>query len=192
MARSAWPRSRLNATPSVGTLTGPFKVPDAITDTGPPLHLHEIDRLSALRSFEQLRMPPLVVKELSGFGLVPARLFPETDPRIVVTPPENNSWQELLQDGGPRIQPADAQVLVLARQVRFQLPVLTDDLSLRRRVEGEGGTAVGSLGILLRSFRDQALSREELEDAVERLMTGSTLHLSAAFRAYVRGLLRDL
>ena len=172
-------------------LTGPCKVPEAIADTGPILHLHEINHLSALKSFQELLIPPLVVEELSRFGLEP-KLLAAAGPKVAVSPPESDAWQSLLRDGGPVIQPADAQVLVLARQAHFGLPVLTDDLSLRQRVESEGGTAVGSLGILLRAYRTGALTRQRLENAVERLMKESTLHLSIAFRGYIRGLLQEL
>ena len=37
---------------------------EAITDTGPVLHLHEIDWLEALRVFDRLVMPDLVAEEL--------------------------------------------------------------------------------------------------------------------------------
>ncbi len=172
-------------------LTGPCKVPKAITDTGPILHLHEINHLNALESFEELQMTPLVVEELSRFGLEP-KLLEAAGPKVAVFPPESDTWQSLLQDGGPVIQPADAQILVLARQTHFGLPVLTDDLSLRQRVESEGGTAVGSLGILLRAYRIGALTRQRLENAVERLLKESTLHLSVTFRGYIRRLLQEL
>jgi predicted nucleic acid-binding protein len=42
---------------------------EAITDTGPVLHLNEIGRLECLRIFEHLVMPDLVAEELHNYGL---------------------------------------------------------------------------------------------------------------------------
>jgi hypothetical protein len=47
---------------------------EAITDTGPVLHLNEIGRLECLRIFEHLVMPDLVAEELRAYGLDPSHL----------------------------------------------------------------------------------------------------------------------
>jgi len=70
--------------------------------------------------------------------------------------------------------------------------VLTDDLALRRRLENQGVTVVGSVGVLVRAYTTGRIRRDELEGAVDTLFTISTLHLSRAFRAYVRHLLANL
>lgn len=44
-------------------------MPDAICDTGPILHLHEIGCLQVLSSFDVLRLPDLVVEELRAYRL---------------------------------------------------------------------------------------------------------------------------
>jgi hypothetical protein len=90
------------------------------------------------------------------------------------------------------IQPADAQVLALARADQGGRAVLTDDLALRRRRVAQGSTAVGTIGVLVRAYRTDRLPRGDLERAVEALFDRSTLHLSRAFRAYVRRLLAGL
>ena len=90
------------------------------------------------------------------------------------------------------IQPADAQVLVLARLNRFRDPVLTDDLVLRRRLEDHQVLAIGSIGILIRAYTTGHLSRTDLENAVEALITTSSLHISPAFRKYISHLITTL
>lgn len=42
---------------------------DAIADTGPILHLHEIGRLDALRIFDSLLIPDLAADEIRAYGL---------------------------------------------------------------------------------------------------------------------------
>jgi len=44
-------------------------MPEAVSDTGPILHLHEINRLYALSVFERLLIPALVAEELKSYGL---------------------------------------------------------------------------------------------------------------------------
>jgi hypothetical protein len=48
------------------------------------------------------------------------------------------------------------------------------------------------VGILIRAYAVGALSREELKRSSEALLEESSLHLSRAFRTYVRKLVADL
>ena len=91
-----------------------------------------------------------------------------------------------------QVQPADAQVFSLARESGFRSLVLTDDLALRRLLEGYGSPATGTVGILIRAYTVQRISRDELELAFDALFRVSTLHLGRAFRTYLRHLLSDL
>jgi len=49
-------------------------MPEAISDTGPLLHLHEIGQLDALGIFTHLILPSLVADKLRTHGLKPANL----------------------------------------------------------------------------------------------------------------------
>ncbi|HBL32120.1 MAG TPA: DNA-binding protein, partial [Acidobacteria bacterium] len=51
---------------------------------------------------------------------------------------------------------------------------------------------VGSIGVLIRAYRDGRLTRNLLEGCVENLLENSTLHLSRSFRAYVLQLVAEL
>jgi len=42
---------------------------EVIIDTGPLLHLHEINRLSLLNRFDQFHLPEEVARELTDYGL---------------------------------------------------------------------------------------------------------------------------
>lgn len=106
---------------------------------------------------------------------------------------DDAQWKSLVNvRGQPTIHPADAQVFALAQLHQFAMPVLTDDLDLRRRLESQGAVVVGSVGVLVRAYSRHLISRAELENAVDMLFTQSTLHVSRAFVAYVRGLLSEL
>jgi len=166
-------------------------VPEAISDTGPVLHLQEIGRLTALTVVPPLLLPYLVLKELEAYGLEAARLR-EAGIDFTVKGVEPLAWRTVLRDVAPQIQPADAQVFSLAQASGFQSLVLTDDLALRRLLESHGSLVTGTVGLLIRAYTVRSISREQMETAFEALFQESTLHLSHAFRTYVRKLLADL
>ena len=101
-------------------------------------------------------------------------------------------WRQVLRDIAPQVQPADAQVFSLARESGFRSLVLTDDLALRRLLEGHGSPVTGTVGILIRAYTVHTISREDVELAFDALFRTSTLHLGRAFRTYLRSLLDDL
>lgn len=175
-----------------GTWSGASGVPETISDTGPILHLREIGRLPLLATLSPLNVPELVLAELSFYGIHPAELA-TAGVELVVSPVAEPVWKEiLLTPGLPRIHPADAQVFAMARSGSFQGLVLTDDLALRTLLEREGAIVAGSIGVLIRAYRDGGLDHDLLERCVEDLLEQSTLHLSPAFRAYVRQLVTEL
>jgi predicted nucleic acid-binding protein len=167
-------------------------MPEAISDTGPVLHLHEIGRLKALGVFTHLTVPGLVADELHFYGLDLANLGIPDLTVAVAQVSETRRDQVLAESAGPPIHPADAEVLVLAQDDGFRTPVLTDDLALRRRLEASGATVSGSVGILVRAYKVGTLTRSQLENAVDALFAESTLHLSRAFQVYVRKLVAEL
>lgn len=165
----------------------------AISDTGPILHLHEINRLDALGVFARIDVPDRVALELERLGLAPAMLLEGAGgSELVVVSPSEMAGEVGEPAGTATLQPADRQVLALARESDLRFPVLTDDLALRQQIEGEGGLAVGTVGLLVRSFVLGRSDRGDFESAVERLMSRSSLHMSRPFRRYVLGLIRDL
>ena len=170
---------------------GVWEMGEAISDTGPILHLHEIDRLYALNVFNGLFIPTLVADELRVWGLNISNLGISAG--ISVMTVDSGRRVEVLEDvSNSPIQPADAEVLILAEDDGFKKPVLTDDMRLRKRLESRGALVVGSVGVLFRAYHIGMLERNELDMAVVALFEESTLHLSPAFRAYVREFLTDL
>ena len=166
-------------------------MPEAVSDTGPVLHLQEIGQLTALATVTPLILPDLVVEELAARGV---EIDPLREKGLLVTvfPVDPRVWKKVLRDIAPHIQPADAQVFTLVRDHGFRLLALTDDLALRRLLEMHGALVVGTVGILLRAYGQGLISRNDLDAFFEDLFHRSSLHLSSAFRAYLRKLLADL
>jgi hypothetical protein len=48
------------------------------------------------------------------------------------------------------------------------------------------------VGILIHAYRQQLMSKIQLENAIDSLFDESSLHLSPAFRVYVRQLLKGV
>jgi predicted nucleic acid-binding protein len=162
---------------------------DAVADTGPILHLSEIGQLICLHVFNRIILPDLVAAELLAYGVS----LDNMGIAIEVTPALNDDWQSLIGGAGASaIHPADAQVIAMAQKQAFTFPVLTDDLALRRRLEMQGATVVGSFGVLVRAHSVGILERQTLKNAVDNLFTTSSLHTSQAFRAYAQSLLLRL
>lgn len=156
------------------------------------MHLHEIGRLESLLTVAPLIFPNRVWEELRRRTLDRTALH-EAGVESSVADIEALEWKVLLAGPEPaRLQPADAQVFFLAQVGLFQALVLTDDLALRRRLEAHGATVVGSVGILIRAYASGRFPRHELEQSVETLLEESSLHLSRAFRVYVRKLVSEL
>ena len=163
-------------------------MPETISDTGPVLHLHEIGRLDTLAIVEPLVFPLGVWEELQHRRLDQATLQ-QAGLRFSIS----TAGRDLLSKAETlRLQPADSEVFLLAQEDRFESLVLTDDLALRRLLEEQGAIVAGSVGILVRAYAAGSLSREGLERCIEALLEESSLHLSRAFRAYVRKLVTDL
>lgn len=100
-------------------------VPEAIVDTGPLLHLYEIGRLSALTIFKTLLVPGAVNRELERFG-VAATLAGLAEVRLDLRDIAEDETRLELEGTNHAIQPADAEVLALARSQRFSQPILTE------------------------------------------------------------------
>jgi predicted nucleic acid-binding protein len=106
-----------------------------------------------------------------------------------VSPSEIDATRRSLQRF--KLHEPDLSVAALAASTRPDL-VLTDDLELRKALEARGHLVVGSVGILVRAFKEARLSRAGLEAALDALLDGSGLYLSKAFRLHVSKLLGNL
>lgn len=164
---------------------------EAISDTGPILHLSEIDMLFCLRIFERVYIPSLVASELEDFGV--ALDNAKIPAKIVIVPVDQGRREQILQSlPRPPIHLADAEVFILGLDRVLPRLVLTDDMALRRHLEHHGLLVVGSVGVLVRAYHEGMLSYTTLNEAIDALLMQSTLHLSSAFRMYVRNLVDHL
>jgi len=162
----------------------------AVADTGPVLHLAEIGCLRLFELFERLLISQQVRAELRALSVL-SRAITILGERLrieEVLPYEISEAQRNAADF--KLQKADLSVIALAHKVSPNI-VLTDDLRLRKALESQRFTVVGSVGVLVRAFRMGLINRAELEDAVDRLLDDSSLYTSSVFRSLVRGIIDD-
>ena len=156
----------------------------AVSDTGPALHLSEINSLAVMKEFDKIVISDLVNSELQKFGVMPVveqALCGTLEVRRV-KPSEITAQSRDLSCF--MLHRADLSVAALAQRLTTGI-VLTDDLELRKALESRGTLVVGSIGMLFRSLRSGKLCKDELRMILDRLFDGSTLYLSKGLKKHV-------
>ncbi len=163
----------------------------AVSDTGPLLHLTEIGHTHLFTLFPSVIISSQVEAELTQYEVCDHIMSLLTNQLIVVEvePHEIVAQQKAL--AGFKVQPTDTSVAALAAKYT-PVVVLTDDLELRKGLEAQGYFVTGSVGVLIRAFKTQQLTKNELYTLLDQLFDGSTLYLRREFYEHVRQLLNRL
>lgn len=164
---------------------------EAVSDTGPVRHLWEIQQQRILTLFSTIYLPNQVKEELSLQDVWQNLDQAVLDCFRVESVADSEIQKMSVTKAFTELQPADIAVIALAKSLNPSA-VLTDDLDLRKALESLGLTAVGSVGLLIRAFKNGHFGKPELEVLIDGLFTGSTLYLSPAFKQRVRKLIKDL
>jgi predicted nucleic acid-binding protein len=158
-----------------------------VCDSGPLSHLWQIDLCPAFAVFDEIHLPDQVAGEvLQNVDLDQLKHF--TQLQIHTISPSQIESAKQVQPQGANLQLADLAVFALARMLTHDL-VLTDDLELRRTLEGQGFRPMGSVGVLIHAYKTNQIDRAQLNQAIDKLFTQSTLYLSPQFKSYVRRLI---
>jgi predicted nucleic acid-binding protein len=138
---------------------GPGQVA-AVADTGPLIHLAEIDCLSLLSIFEEIHVPEGVWHEADRPSTI----------REELTFAKRHSLRRdeitgfTADHGLEKLQAGERESLLLC--LKLAVPVLlTDDLAVRRAAKTLGLTPVGSLGIIARAHQIGRISIDTAERA---------------------------
>lgn len=160
----------------------------AVSDTGPVLHLVEVDLVEQLAMFDRVAVSQHVKAELRRRGALRAAAEALGDRLRVEQVKSDEIAAQRSAFSALNLHLADLSTAALAARLRPTV-VLTDDLALRRGLEGEGFTVAGSVGVLVRALTSGRIDRAQLDKSLDRLFDGSSLHTSKAFQTRVRELL---
>lgn len=144
---------------------------NAVSDTGPLYHLSQIKTMEVFVLFSPLAIPPEVEKELAKYK-VPVPSFVKT----IQLEPKTKDFINLLAFQF-ELDLGEAEAIALVRQENAHL-FFTDDLDARQTAKDLGIVVHGSVGILLRAFREGRLSKKEATEKIRALQT-TTLYITS-------------
>jgi len=138
----------------------------AVVDTGPVIHLDQLDSLTLLSVFDQVILPSTVYEELAE-GTVPDKLKHLDYDLKTAENPDTDS-----------LDPGEAAGFELARTM--DAVFLTDDLEARQTATEHGIEVHGSIGVITRNYRRGKINQEEAENLIRRLQLDSALFTTDA------------
>jgi predicted nucleic acid-binding protein len=141
----------------------------AVADTGPLIHLAEIDSLQLLTTIDQLLIPETVYAELEEGGIPPELSDLEWERIEVVEPIESST--EL--DAGERA------ALTVALE-RDNVVFLTDDLAAREFAHERNIEVHGSIGIIALAYHRDVVLSDEAASLMRALQTETSLFITDA------------
>ncbi len=143
-----------------------------VSNSGPLIHLAQIDRLNLIKElFEEVIIPYEVKLEVidrgKDEGMADAFLIESEVENgwIVVANKHNNKIKEIAESAG--IDVGEASAIMLAKKLKY--PILIDDLAARRFAIGLGLEVIGSIGVLIKSAKLQKIPKNEALDATDKL-----------------------
>ncbi len=144
-------------------------IDSAVSNAGPIIHLSEIGALKAFRIFNRILIPLEVEKETSGIQKPHRMQISE------LSAAAKNLTRLLTIEHAVDMGEAQAIALAATKGIRI---FLTDDLAARDAAKQQKLEPHGTLGILLRAFREGIITKSTALASVEQLHTGSTLFLT--------------
>ncbi|MBI2451529.1 hypothetical protein HYV50_00455 [Candidatus Pacearchaeota archaeon] len=143
----------------------------AVSNTGPILHLNEINLFKSLGVFSSILIPEEVFNELrKNKFVIPRRV------RVVkIKSGFKDSVKVMTNQHNLDLGEAEAISLCLQEKADY---FLTDDLDARQ-VAGEYNLEVhGAVGIILRAFREKIIDKKTAIEKIRELKTKSSLFIT--------------
>jgi predicted nucleic acid-binding protein len=140
----------------------------AVSDTGPLIHLAEIDSLELLSAFDTLLIPETVYEELERGG-VPDRIS-DLSYELVEADEDRVEFEEL--SAGERA--------ALAVTEEHAYVLLTDDLAAWEAASDAGVEVHGSIGVIALSYARGLLDRDEAASLMRALQRETSLFVTEA------------
>ena len=154
---------------------------EAVSDTGPLIHLDEIRQLNLLTDvFAHIYIPEHVVREVSNTA-VHAFILQNPDSISIEKVQPQSLFSAKEASAGFRLHLADLAVMVVLYNYNNAIAI-TDNMELRQRIESSGKTVIGTVGMLFRAYKQGTIDGDVLRNLVDQLFNDSSLYLSSAFK----------
>ncbi|WP_267644003.1 nucleic acid-binding protein [Haloarchaeobius amylolyticus] len=139
----------------------------AVSDTGPLIHLDEIDSLDLLSTVDELLIPQTVFDELDAGGLPPGLI--ELEYEIVEAESEPLAVE---------LDPGETAAIAIASERSAVL--LTDDLEAREAATDHDIEVHGSIGIIVLAYSHGELDKTEAAERMRSLQAETSLFITDA------------
>lgn len=144
---------------------------DAVSNTGPILHLKEIELANAFRIFSSIKIPPAVESELRKKNVkVPREI------KIVYLKSEFKDRVKIIANQH-NLDLGESEAIALCMQEKSDY-FLTDDLEARSVAKNYNLEVHGTIGIVLRAFRQKIINKKTAIKKIEELYSRSSLFIT--------------
>ena len=150
---------------------GDFMENKAVSDTGPIIHLSEINLIKAFDIFSVVVIPEAVERELKN-NKIP--IFKKI--KILELSPDFKDKVKILTNQ-ENLDLGEAFAIVLAMQEKTDY-FLTDDLDARNVAIKYNLQVHGTIGVVLRAFREKIIDKKTAIEKVNELYTKSSLFIT--------------
>ncbi len=145
-----------------------------VCDTGPILHLDELECLDLLRDFHQVILPESVVQELERH--CPQIFKDEKVVFDIVAEPASFDYEILTLCRMLVLHAGEIEALCVMKQYPDAI-FLTDDSAARLVGKQLGYRVHGTLGVLIRTIRRKLMSPQKVVDRLRMIPHKSILHI---------------
>ncbi|MBN1246934.1 MAG: nucleic acid-binding protein [Anaerolineae bacterium] len=158
---------------------GAGSVSTAVADAGPLIRLHEIGALHLLAFIDQLHVPDAVWHEVHALGAGTAPPLETFDNLIRRRLNDDSVKQFIHRHSLEHLHLGEQESLYVCQEEAIGL-LLTDDLAVRTAAIELNIRPVGSLGVIVRAYRIEALTLGEARQAIRSLQDVSSLFVTNA------------
>jgi len=152
---------------------GDEEVKTAVVDAGPFIHLIEIGSISLLQIFDAIHVPRAVWMEIGEHSKNILKEIYITRHNL----PEMQISEFTHKEGLEKLHSGEIECLYLCRQINLPI-LLTDDIAVREAAKSMQITPVGSLGIVVKAYKNGKISLAEAEQYISDLYDISSLFVT--------------
>lgn len=151
------------------------KISKAVFDTGPFIHLYETESLKILRLFKSILIVDEVFNELKKAEFH-NKISKIKSVKLLQLSPKHKDMSKLLVEMH-NIGLAESSSISLALQEKADV-FITDDLDARNIAKNLNLDVHGTVGLILRAFREGVIQKDEAIAKIKELREKSSLYIT--------------